>query len=86
MSIRVVFECNSCDAKAEATGRLRKEFVSLFGRSYGFGLAQWANTPDDVSPEGWVAADPYTYMTYCPKCWAAILAAGTDPTETEGRS
>ena len=72
MSVRVMFECDGCDAKAEGTAPLRKRFVSVSGRDHGFGTARWENTPDDVAPEGWVAADPYTYVTYCPKCWHEI--------------
>jgi hypothetical protein len=33
------------------------------------------NYADDVVPDGWVAYDPYTYCTYCPKCWEGIEAA-----------
>lgn len=72
MSVVVWFKCNGCDAAAEGTSRLRKEFVSVSGRSYGFGSARWTNTPDDVVPEGWVAADPCTYCCYCPACWQQI--------------
>lgn len=70
--IRALFCCDGCDATAESTEWLRKEFVSFSGRSHGFGSARWQNTPDDVAPEGWIAADPYTFCTYCPKCWAEI--------------
>ncbi len=72
MTIRVVFECGGCDATAEGTTWLKKEFVSFSGRSHGFGRAVPANTVEDVTPEGWVAFDPYTYCTYCPTCWAGI--------------
>jgi len=72
MSVRVLFECNGCDAKAEGTAPLRKRFVSVSGRDHGFGAARWENTPDDVAPVGWIAADPYTYVTYCPECWSGI--------------
>lgn len=82
MSIRVIFNCDGCEATAEGTARLRKEFVSLSGRGYGFGSARWSNTPDDVAPRGWVAADPYTYATYCPTCWASIEAGGAAATPT----
>lgn len=82
MSVRVIFECSGCDAKAEGAGRLEKRFVSVSGRDHGFGAARWKVRVEDVVPEGWVAFDPYTYMTYCPKCWAAIEGEG--PTQEEG--
>lgn len=36
--------------------------------------------PEAVTPEGWVMFDPWTQATYCPPCWAAILAA-VEPAE-----
>jgi len=26
----------------------------------------------DHTPEGWMASDPYTRCTYCPRCWKEI--------------
>jgi hypothetical protein len=72
VSVRVVFECGGCDAKADGTDRLRREFRSFSGRSHGVGTAGPANSVEDVTPAGWIAYDPYTYCTYCPKCWAEI--------------
>lgn len=72
MSVTLVFACDGCDAKTEGTKRLRKEFVSISGRNYGIGAPRWQESPEDVAPEGWIAADPYTYCTYCPKCWTEI--------------
>jgi hypothetical protein len=71
MSVRVIFGCDSCDAKAE--GVLRRRFEGLSGRPWGVGK-YITDTPDDVAPEGWVAFDPYTSCCYCPACWASILA------------
>lgn len=72
MSVRVLFDCSGCDAKAEGTEPLRREFRSFSGRSWGIGSAVDANSVDDVTPPGWVAFDPYTYATYCPACWDSI--------------
>lgn len=72
MPVKVLFECGGCDAKAEGTDRLRREFVSITGRGYGFGSARPANTIEDVTPAGWVAYDPWTYCTYCPACYAEV--------------
>jgi hypothetical protein len=72
MSVVAIFRCDGCDAVAEGTARLKKEFVSVSGRSHGVGSSRWTNTPDDVAPFGWIAADPYTFCTYCPTCWTEI--------------
>lgn len=80
MPVLVRFECSGCDAKAEGTERLHMEFVSLSGKSHGFGRAVPANSPADVAPPGWVAFDPYTFCTYCPTCWASILEPSDVPT------
>lgn len=61
--IRLLFSCGGCDATAEGTGPLRRNP---------------SNTVEDVTPEGWVAFDPYTYCTYCPKCWAKIEGGDDD--------
>lgn len=71
MSVRLTFDCNGCDAKAEGTDRLRKRFHSFSGRGYGLGVYV-IDDIETVTPEGWVAFDPYTQMTYCPECWAEI--------------
>ncbi len=72
MSVRVVFECGGCFAKAEGTAPLRREFVSVSGRSYGIGSVVPVNTVEDVTPTGWIAFDPYTSCCYCPTCWSEI--------------
>lgn len=89
MPVRVVFECGGCDAKADGTGDLRMEFRSLSGRTYGLGGPVPANRVEDLAPEGWRAFDPWTYCTYCPKCWTEIrdandAAAPTAPGRRQG--
>ena len=66
MSVTLTFSCSGCGATAEGTRPMRKE--------YGWGTARWQESPDALAPKGWVAADPYTYCCYCPKCWAEIVA------------
>jgi len=29
--------------------------------------------PEDYTPDGWVAFDPYTKVTYCTDCWNHIM-------------
>ncbi len=72
MSVLVKFKCDGCDAEADGTACLRRTFRSFSGRSHGLGVVVPANSVEDLAPEGWVAYDPYTYATYCPKCWAEI--------------
>lgn len=75
MGTQLHLKCDGCHMEAYGA-RFKKEFVSVSGRSYGFGA--W-HTPkiDDVVPEGWVWSDPYTSCTYCPKCWEEIQRGET---------
>jgi len=73
VGVTVKFSCGGCDATAYGTAALRMEFRSFSGRRWGFGSAIPSNTVEDVTPEGWVAFDPWTHATYCPECWASIL-------------
>ena len=76
MSVKVKFECDGCDKDAWGKHRLASKFVSLSGRSYGFG--SWHDDKiEDVTPDGWVAFDPYTRCCYCPECWADIAVTQT---------
>ena len=67
MSISVTFNCDGCKATAAGTKPLRSKFISITGRSHGFGSYKNA-TADEVAPEGWLAYDPYTRCCYCPDC------------------
>lgn len=77
MPVTLKLSCGGCDATADATGPLRKRFVSFSGQDHGFGTIQLDGDPEDLAPEGWVMFDPYTFCTYCPDCWASILAPNT---------
>lgn len=68
MSVTVHYLCDGCHVEAEGTEPIRKQFVSVSGRSYGFGSYRYVNTVVDVAPEGWWAFDPYTQLCYCPEC------------------
>lgn len=69
--IRVVFDCDGCDATTIGTDRLKRHFESFSGRDYGFGRWVPSNTIESVTPDGWIAYD-LIGATYCPKCWAEI--------------
>lgn len=79
VSVELRFKCSGCSAEIDGTAPMRKEFVSVSGRAYGIGSARWIEPPDALAPPGWVAADPYTYCTYCPKCWAEINRESAPP-------
>jgi hypothetical protein len=79
MTVTVHYACDGCSATAEGTERLRAEFRSVSGRSYGFGSVQPVNSPQSVAPEGWVVFDPWTFATYCPTCWKSILEVPGSP-------
>ena len=70
--ITLTFNCGGCNAVEKGTSWLKREFVSVNGKSHGFGSFQMVNTPQDLAPEGWIAFDPVTSCTYCPECWAEI--------------
>ena len=69
--IKIIFSCGGCDATA--TAWLQRRFVSISGKSWGLG-SYHEDTPQEVAPEGWIAFDPHTSCTYCPDCWAEIMA------------
>lgn len=69
--ITVQFECGECFAKVQGITWLSRRFVSITGKSWGFGHYEY-DTPQDVVPEGWIAFDPYTGCCYCPACWGEI--------------
>ncbi len=71
MSVTVTFRCGGCDEMADGTRSIRKIFKSVSGRSYGIGTAG-VESVEAVTPEGWVAYDPFTYCTYCPACAAGL--------------
>lgn len=70
MSTRLHLKCDGCDAET-TTAPIRRRFVSLTGKSYGFG--QWHEPDLDaaVEPTGWTWSDVIG-CTYCPTCRASI--------------
>jgi len=91
MSVRVELSCDGCFEKVEGTDRLRKRFHGLNGRDYGFGVYA-VDEVETVTPDGWVAFDPYTQCTYCPECVASIwpdsevVVASAEPSRESGGS
>jgi hypothetical protein len=66
MTIRFIYECRECDAKAESE-RLPRKFVSFTGLDYGLGNYQSKFDPREHAPEGWTVYD-HIGCTYCPAC------------------
>ena len=71
--IDVIFRCGGCDESVTVRNAIRRTFRSISGMGHGFGTYS-ENSVADSAPEGWVAFDPYTQVTYCPECWAEIEA------------
>lgn len=71
MTTRLHLRCDGCDAETH-TAPIRKEFVSVNGRGYGFGSWREPDLDASVLPTGWVWSDPVTSCTYCPDCWKQI--------------
>lgn len=69
--ITVTFHCGGCDAVAQGTKPLYKPFHGSQG-SWGFGQHRW-DAIETVAPEGWLAADPWTAMCYCPTCAKEVM-------------
>ena len=80
MSITVQFECGGCFKSVPGTTFLSTEFRSVSGRAHGFGGQVMKRGIAEVTPEGWIAFDPYTACTYCPECWKSIV---DEPVEAE---
>ena len=72
--ISLTFRCGGCEAQAEGTTFLqRKRTVTVQGADGSWGYYTDPKA-EDVMPEGWIAFDPWTQCTYCPKCWADLEA------------
>lgn len=70
MAITATFRCDGCDAKAEGTKPLGRQFHGITGRAHGFGHHRY-DTANDVVPDGWTA---YCIIgcCYCPACTAEL--------------
>jgi hypothetical protein len=88
MELTLHFDCSGCDAKETVKSEVTKVFRSFSGRSHGLGThyLQWPENVDALAPEGWVAFDPYTLVTYCPECWAEIEVPTDAALETESNT
>ena len=65
MSIEVHFKCSGCDAVADGTRPIRRDFIPRWNSS------EWGafkvESVTNVTPPGWVPFCP-AGATYCPKC------------------
>jgi hypothetical protein len=64
MSVRLHLQCSGCENTA--TGKLHRDFETIFNGSNAYGFGRWNLRPE--VPDGWVLFDPYTNITYCPVC------------------
>ena len=67
----LTISCCGCDAVAEvavevevATEPISASVVKVSTR---------IPSVDDLIPDGWEFCDPWTHLTYCPKCWGSIV-------------
>ena len=72
MSVRLLLTCGGCRATVNV-GPLRRRFHSVSGTNSGWGSFR-VDDPESLTPDGWMMFDPYTQATYCPECWAGLLA------------
>lgn len=88
MSVSLTLKCDGCSATTEPV-RVRREFISINGKGYGFGSWHVPRVDEVECADGWVMFDPYTSCTYCPTCWQTIEAdSETDSSipSTDGES
>ncbi len=78
--ITLTFSCGGCDREEQGKTFVRSTFTSITGKSYGLG-SHSRSTYEELTPEGWIAFDPYTQSTYCPDCWASIENDDFDDTQ-----
>lgn len=86
MSVTVKLACGGCEATAEYRLTRRHEVVQpgVFvanGTSFDKCLVVTDNI-EKTAPEGWVVFDPWTHCTYCPRCFAEVVA-DPDPNPAE---
>ena len=79
IKVTLTYSCGGCDKReAVDAGSITRDFVSISGRGYGFGKYVTSGVnPEKHAPDGWVAFDPYTQITYCEDCWESIIADST---------
>lgn len=84
MGIKVVFECCGCD-RVETVNHPGYSFVSITGKSYGFGSHQGPGIKE-VAPNGWTHCDPATALCYCPDCVRDIFGEEDAPSVATGNN
>jgi hypothetical protein len=79
------YSCGGCDARESVETWIKRQFLSFSGRDYGFGsyvFDSQAKLADETCPKDWIAFDPYTSATYCPKCWDEIESGIAETLDT----
>lgn len=70
MAVTVEFQCGGCHEKEPGKnfGIIKQPLEQVspnFARRLPWNV-------DEVTPDGWIASDPYTGACYCPSCWWEI--------------
>ena len=79
LKVTIEFDCSGCEAKETGSAEIHHRFRGISGRDYGFGSWEYSSAATlvgEATPDGWVPFDPYTNVTYCPKCWDDIESGG----------
>jgi hypothetical protein len=85
VTVTVTLHCGGCEVEAPGLDYLKTGFISLSGQDHGLGGMDLDRLVESLlaqTPEGWIMFDPWTYCTYCPTCWASIIAV--DPADSAG--
>ena len=82
MTVKITLSCDGCHVQDGPHMLPRRQFKSFNGSGHGFGTWTEPGLKDVAFPDGWIVSDPYTGCTYCPPCWAEIIA----PQDEEGSS
>lgn len=74
MTVEITLSCDGCFVETGPHRLPRREFQSFSGKGYGFGVWTKPGLDDVKFPDGWLYSDPVSGCTYCPNCWASIVA------------
>lgn len=64
MTVKCEFMCDGCGVTASGSASLDRQ--------------RWNETLSEsvqrTAPDGWVAFDPFTRVSYCPACWLYVCS------------
>ena len=66
----LTFTCGGCDAEATVPVAASVHLAPVSTTTTRAAVTLPKIT--DLTPDGWVVNEPYTFCTYCPTCWQEI--------------